>query len=197
MKHYFMRHPEVSTGGRCIGQTDLSLSEAGKASMAGLIEIIRGVAPDVIVSSDLRRCRELAEAAAFDLSCSFVIDARWREIDFGGWENRSWEEIWESDRVQFERWSLDFERVSPPRGESFPDLLKRITLAAAALPQGKTALVVTHAGCLRALACLTKTISSNRMFDWAVPYGSLFALDMENPSMVRQVLERTALPALT
>lgn len=195
MKHYLMRHPSVSTSGRCIGQTDIPLSEEGKASLDDLVRVVRGAAPDLIISSDLRRCRDLAEAAEIQLACPVRLDARWREIDFGHWENRSWDEIRQSDEAGFEKWSLNFHHASPPGGESFQDLLKRIAAAVENLPRDQTAMVITHAGCLRALACLLKIISPESMFDWQVPYGALFALDLENQLLARQSTDEKLQPA--
>ena len=195
MKHYLMRHPAVSASDRCIGQTDLPLSGEGNASLDDLAQVVRGVAPDLIISSDLRRCRDLAQAAALQVECPVRLDARWREIHFGAWENRSWDEIRRTNEAGFERWSLGFQHESPPHGESFQDLLKRVAAAAEDLPRDRTALVVTHAGCLRALACLLKVISPERMFDWEVPYGALFELNLEDQLLVRQVITAKLQPA--
>jgi len=195
MKHYLMRHPAVSASGRCIGQTDLPLSEEGKASLDDLAQVVRRVAPDLLISSDLSRCRDFAKAAALRVKCPVRLDTRWREIHFGTWENRSWDEIRQADEAGFERWSLDFQHVSPPHGESFQDLLKRVAAAVKDLPRDQTALVTTHAGCLRALACLLKIISPERMFEWEVPYGALFELNLEDQLLVQQVTNAKLQPA--
>ena len=195
MKHYLMRHPAVSATGRCIGQSDIPLSEEGTTSLNDLVQATRNASPDLIISSDLRRCRDLAEAAALQLECPIRLDTRWREIHFGIWENRSWDEIRQADQAGVEKWSLDFQHESPPSGESFQDLLKRVAAAVEDLPRDRTALVVTHAGCLRALACLLKLISPDRMFDWEVPYGALFALDTEDQLLIRQVIDVKPQPA--
>lgn len=195
MKHYLMRHPAVSASGRCIGQTDIPLSGEGKASLDDLVQVVRGVAPDLLITSDLRRCRDLAQAAAFQLGCPVRLDPRWREIDFGTWENRSWDEIRRADEAAFERWSLDFQHESPPGGESFQDVLKRVAAVVEDLPRDRTALVITHAGCLRALASLLKNISPERMFDWEVPYGALFELNLDEQMLVRQVTHEKLQPA--
>jgi len=57
-------------------------------------------------------------------------------------------------------------------------------------------MVITHAGCLRALACLLKIISPARMFDWEVPCGALFALNLEDRLLVRQVAGEKLQPAI-
>ena len=195
MKHYLMRHPAISATGRCIGQTDTPLSEEGKASLDDLVQIIHGAAPDLIISSNLRRCRDLAEAAERQLGCPARFDARWREIDFGTWENRSWDEILRTDKTRFEQWSLNFQHNSAPGGESFQDLLNRVIAVLKDLPRDQTALVITHAGCLRALACFLKIISHERMFDWEVPYGALFALDLEDHLPLRRMSNEKLQPA--
>ena len=114
---------------------------------------------------------------ARQLDRPFQSDIRWRELHFGAWENRTWDEIRDSDRAAFEQWSLHFHRDRPTGGESFPELLQRVQAATDALPADRSVLVITHAGCLRALACALEIVPAERIFDWEAPYGALFTLD--------------------
>ena len=60
-----MRHPAVEiANGRCIGQTDIDLSVAGEASLESLAKEACRLLPDRIISSDLKRCRLLAQQIA-------------------------------------------------------------------------------------------------------------------------------------
>jgi len=195
MKHYLMRHPAIEATGRCIGQFDIPLSEEGRASLSDLVNIVCATAPDIIITSDLIRCFELSEAAALQLGCSVRRDARWREIHFGAWENRSWDEIRGADQAGFDRWALDFHHQSPPGGECFQDLLTRVAAAVEDLPRDRTSMVITHAGCLRTLACHLNIISPERMFEWEVPYGVVFALDLVDQSLVRHEASNKLQPA--
>ena len=183
MKHFMIRHPAVTTSGLCIGQTDILLSAEGRASIPDLVEVVRSVAPGFIISSDLQRCSDLGYELGTRLGIPVHLDPRWREINFGAWENRSWDEIHETDQAGFDRWAINFQHESPPGGEMFVDFLNRILAATENLPIEDVAVVVTHAGCIRAVACLLKLVSPEQMFNLDIPYGSVFELDLKNKGL--------------
>jgi Histidine phosphatase superfamily (branch 1) len=84
MRLIFMRHPAVEFATlRCFGQTDVDLSFAGNSSLKPLAEEASGLRPEQVLSSDLKRCRLLAEQIADRLRITPVFDPIWREIDFG------------------------------------------------------------------------------------------------------------------
>ena len=89
-----MRHPHIDFAAqRCIGQTDVDLSFEGKSSLKSIAGQACRLFPDLVISSDLKRCRLLAEEIGARLHIRPVFDPAWREIDFGFWENRTWEAI--------------------------------------------------------------------------------------------------------
>ena len=125
-----MRHPHIDFATqRCIGQTDVDLSFEGKSSLKFLAAEACRLLPDLVISSDLKRCRLLAEEIAARLRIRPVFDPIWREIDFGFWENRTWEAIQREETEAFAEWVADFVTIAPPGGESFLQLQKRILSA--------------------------------------------------------------------
>jgi broad specificity phosphatase PhoE len=125
-----MRHPHIDFAAqRCIGQTDVDLSFEGKSSLKSIAGQACRLFPDLVISSDLKRCRLLAEEIAAQLRIRAVFDPIWREIDFGFWENRTWEAIRREETESFAEWVADFVRTAPPGGESFLQLQKRILSA--------------------------------------------------------------------
>jgi len=78
-----LRHGRTAwnDSGRFQGQADPPLDAVGRAQVAAVGPVIRAMMPDLVVSSDLMRCR--ATAAAVGLP--YRSDARLREIDLGGW----------------------------------------------------------------------------------------------------------------
>jgi broad specificity phosphatase PhoE len=122
-----MRHPAVEiANGRCIGQTDIDLSVAGEASLESLAHEACSLLLDRIISSDLKRCRLLAYRIASRLHIAPVFDSIWREVNFGLWENRTWNDIRSEDSRAFADWNADFVTVAPPGGESFQQLQNRV-----------------------------------------------------------------------
>jgi probable phosphoglycerate mutase len=67
--------------GRYQGHADPELDDTGRAQAAAIGPVVRAMAPDLVVSSDLRRCQETARA----LELPYRTDERLREIDIGYW----------------------------------------------------------------------------------------------------------------
>ena len=184
-----MRHPHIDFATRrCIGQTDVDLSFEGKLSLKSITGEACRLFPDLVISSDLKRCRLLAEEIAARLRIRPVFDPIWREIDFGFWENRTWEAIRREETEAFAEWVADFVTTAPPGGESFWQLQKRILSAIDAMLPDRTekmawmrsmspnVLVVTHAGVMRAAYAAFANLPLSRAFDYKIPYGGMFHL---------------------
>src|SRR5215469_7723098 len=126
----FMRHPPIDERAeRCIGQTDVALSPAGWAALVPLAERACRLRPDRILCSDLQRCQLLGEAIAARLGLAAEPNATWREVNFGTWENRTWSDIQATEPRVLGEWLADFDKVSPPGGESFQQLQVRVLSA--------------------------------------------------------------------
>jgi alpha-ribazole phosphatase len=196
-----MRHPAINaTGERCIGQTDVELSPEGQTALPSLAEEARRLQPDRILCSDLRRCRLLGEAIGTRLGLRVEQDPIWREVSFGRWENRTWSDIEAEEPGALSEWISDFENVAPPGGESFQQLQARVisaictrlTNALELLPKGH-AVVVTHAGVIRAAISAFANLPLRRAFEYAVPYGgqTSFLWKRTNWSMLKVSGART------
>ena len=191
----FMRHPPIEAKGeRCIGQTNVELSPEGRAALIPLAEEASRIKPDKILCSDLQRCRVLAEAIALRLGLLSEPDPVWREINFGTWESRTWDDIQAKEPHRLSEWMADFETVAPPAGESFADLQARVlrgiesklagaihdtgvapaTLSGADTGTSSTThyLIVTHAGVIRAAMSAFSGLPLRRAFEFKVSYGS-------------------------
>jgi alpha-ribazole phosphatase len=170
-----MRHPEIedSAKGKCIGQTDVALSQKGLESLSELSMWIINFNPQTLMTSDLTRCKKLAEAAALQLELDEEVSPVWREINFGHWENRTWDEIDKTDGMTMRAWMQDFVRQSPPNGESFAEVLRRVSAQLELIvqrPESRLA-VVTHVGVIRAAICFATGLPPERAFAIEIEYG--------------------------
>jgi len=190
----FMRHPPIEAKGeRCIGQTNVELSPAGRAALMPLAEEASRLRPGKILCSDLQRCQLLAEAIALRLGLSAEPDPIWREAHFGTWENRTWNDIQEQEPHLLGKWMANFDTVAPPAGESFEKLQARILAGiekklggpnyeiagSSALSAVNTHppslphyLLVTHAGVIRAAVSAFSGTGLRKAFELPVPFGS-------------------------
>ena len=120
---------------------------------------------DAIYSSDLTRCRILAERLAGRDGVRPVYDERLREYDFGAWEGQQWSDI---PRAQSDVWAADYWNNAPPGGECFADLHGRVATALREVPPG--ALIVCHAGVIRAAQIIQTGATPADVFAQPVPH---------------------------
>lgn len=154
---YLVRHGSIGPVGQgCyIGSTDAPLCEEGERQVAALAERLRArTGLRRCVCSPLRRAVRTAEilGGATGLAPEIVPDLR--EIAFGSWEGRTFDEIRDSspDQVgESARFAPDF---AFPGGERMQDFLARVRRAAERLAaEPEVVLAVTHAGVIRAMLC--------------------------------------------
>ncbi len=191
----FMRHPPIELKGeRCIGQTNVELSPKGRAALIPLAEEGCRLRPSKILCSDLQRCRLLAEAIALRLGLLAEPDPVWREVNFGTWESRTWNDIQDKEPDLLRNWMANFDTVAPPAGESFESLQARVLAGIKSKlvgPKNEIALspptpaapdtlqpflphylLVTHAGVIRAAVSAFSGVSLRKAFELPVPFGS-------------------------
>ena len=145
-----VRHPlPVAAEGLCYGRSDLPADpgELARVQAALLASGLPGNAP--VFSSPLRRCADLAR----QLSANVIFDGDLAEMDFGGWELRSWNDI---PRAEVDAWAADLLHYQPGGGESVLAVARRVSGALARIRQHgeEHAVVVCHAGTMRLLATL-------------------------------------------
>jgi len=152
MSLILLRHTEPEgADGICYGRTDLPLAEGFKDDLVRLLAELPQVLR--IVTSPLSRCRLLAEAIGAHRQQPVETEPRLIEMDFGAWENRSWDDIPRSD---VDAWLMDFHNAKPHGGESVAELANRTQAAFDALSQGAVpVLAVTHSGVIRSALAAT------------------------------------------
>lgn len=129
------------------GWLDPPLSQRGRAEALRLRGRLRGGSFDRVLCSDLRRSVETVGIALPDRTPE--TDARLRELDFGSWDGRTYEECLELDRARLTAWIDDPVRLAPPGGESVADFGRRVDAALQGLGGEGRILIVTHGGPIR------------------------------------------------
>nr|WP_245405663.1 histidine phosphatase family protein [Sphingobium sp. Sx8-8] len=163
-----MRHGATERPGRLWGHGDEPSSAEG---VALCVERARGLDFARVVTSDLSRARVPGALIASERAVRHEIDRRWRELDFGHWDGADPAHLPEQDLARF--WS-DPQGFPPPEGERWSDLHGRV--AAALDDVHEPALVVTHAGAIR--AALAALCGLDLRQGWAVDlsYGAVLTL---------------------
>lgn len=160
---HLMRHGAPVRAGLMLGRTDDDVTPSG---IVACVEQAEGLDITWLVSSDLRRARDCAEAIGTP-----VIDPRWRELDFGDWDGRAAREI---DPQALGRFWDDPDACAPRGGERWSALRQRVAAGLAALAPQST-LIVTHGGAMR--AALAELCGLDHAAGWALdlPYAALLS----------------------
>lgn len=159
---YFIRHGETdwNRDRRYQGQRDVPLNANGREQARrngiALRAFLPAVAEAYFVASPLGRTRETMEIVRRELAldpAGYAVDPRLKELSYGDWEGILQDDLGQSDPAGFAARSLDPFRWRPRQGESYADLLARVTLWADALD--RDCVVVSHGGVSRCLRALT------------------------------------------
>lgn len=149
-----MRHGRTEWNAlrRFQGQSDIPLSDEGRAHAAKTAAVLASEPIESIVSSDLSRAFETARAIAAYHDVEVVPDARLREFAFGEWEGLTWDEIVVRYPVAADMAFSSVRAYAPTGGERFESVRARVrmVLDEVAGREGRVVLV-THAGALHAL----------------------------------------------
>ncbi|WP_036172763.1 histidine phosphatase family protein [Massilia sp. 9096] len=152
-----IRHGETAWNAerRLQGHLDIPLNPEGQRQAALLAAALANEPIDLVVSSDLARARQTAQAVADALGMAVQVDAQLRERCYGGFEGLLYSEIEARFPAEFAAWQArDVDAELPPgknTGETFRAFYARATgaiLAWGAANRGKTLALVAHGGVL-------------------------------------------------
>lgn len=177
---HLIRHPRPDIkAGICYGQLEIS-AKIEMAEVARLRAELPAGLP--LWSSPLQRCRQLAE----QLHAQPIIDARLAEMHFGDWEGRRWDDI---PRHELDAWAADVVGYAPPGGESPRQLQERARQAIAGI-NAPEAVVVTHAGVIRALLAHWLDLDDGAWLTVSAAFLSVTTVELDANGRVRRVTNR-------
>jgi broad specificity phosphatase PhoE/nicotinamide riboside kinase len=199
---HLLRHGEVDTGGQRLayGHLDLAHTPRGRAEVDALLDHARRrlPRPDGVFTSDLGRCRGVAERLAGAWGVPLRVEPALREQHMGAWEGRSWRELTEEHEPRVQAFWNDYVGTAPPGGESLGDVRDRVDRwLAATLPslQDGRWVIVTHIGVIRALLCRALGLPLTDALRLAPARGSHTALTWAEAGGALEILgEVPALP---
>lgn len=160
------------------GATDLPLTAAGRARL--FAQKAAGVYPDAagaqLITTHLCRARETAEIIYPDAAAEIIPELR--EVDFGEFECRRYEEI--KDEPAFQQWlSGDWYGNTPPGGESFADAEARVLRAMKQILRREgDAVIVAHNGTLIVTMQLLFPEEHKTQPEWTVEPGCGYRIDL-------------------
>jgi len=148
---YIIRHAETLSNKdrKIIGHGDSPLSSKGKLELVKLSKKFSGIKFDKIYSSDLGRAKQTSDILIKSLKYNnkIVYTKLLREIDYGKFSGLNKDIV--SKKYPLYHKDINFKN---PSGESFKELYSRVIKFIKRFEdEKKTYLIVTHAGCVRAI----------------------------------------------
>jgi len=165
------RTPEDKPG-RYRGQTGESLAPRGRWEAQQVAQRLQGVGVRRIVSSDLPRAAQTAAIVGTALGVNVVFSPALREISFGRFEERSYDDVRRRCGPDLDFWWEDPVRRGPPGGESLLAVMARVGGWIRVMEEpaaGESVLVVGHDGSLKAL--LWQALGLDTAAFWRVSLG--------------------------
>lgn len=176
MKLLLIRHPEPDVvKGLCYGQTDVPIVPTWQSDAQAIEEWLARNYPDKnwqFFHSPLTRTRLLAQQLN---PASRAIDAL-KEVYFGHWENRLWNDI---PKSEIDAWQMDLMHSSPYQGETLNDLLVRLMSWFEEIRfANRDTILVTHSGVIKVLLVALCELPLEQCFRFNPTYSSITELDI-------------------
>jgi probable phosphoglycerate mutase len=182
---FYIRHGETEWNqqGRLQGQHDSDLTASGLAQAvhcAGILRELtardrRDVAALDFVSSPLGRARATMERLRATLGLdpnAYQVDARLAELSFGRWEGLAYPDVLKRDSAVLATRERDKWGFVPPGGESYADLLVRLSAWHATIV--RDSVVVAHGGTGRALVALRGIAEPEKAATFSIDHGVVY-----------------------
>ena len=170
MTIYLIRHGKTEANERRLycGSTDLSLSESGKAELQDIHYDIQNVR---FLTSGMKRANETIELLFPGIA--YESDSRFREVDFGAFEMKSYAEL--KDDPDYQAWITgDNERNVPPCGESGAQMTRRVLSAFSEMKEDTC--LVTHGGVIAAIMASLYPEEGKHRYQWQPQNGHGYCL---------------------
>ena len=180
MEIYLIRHtaPLIEKG-IFYGHSDIPLASTFMQEWEA-IQPRLPVEIDLLFSSPLSRCMQLAEKLQQHYQIPLLADKRLMEMHFGEWELQAWNLI---DQQALHKWMDNYVFEACPGGESYTDLIFRVkafTQELRKLSHCKV-MVISHGGVIKTFYTLLNDLTPEEAMRQPVEYGGIYLFTL-NPA---------------
>lgn len=183
LKIDLLRHGETQFSHTLRGHLDDELTAKGWQQMQSTIEQVANQPWDVIVSSSLKRCACFAEQLAEQKELPLVLSPDLKEMYFGDWEGVSTQQIYETSPELLANFWQKPSQYCPPGAETLMQFQMRVLKGFQDLLENmqkqnwRHALVVTHGGVIKLLACLAGQQPLDDLLKMPAELGNLYSFE--------------------
>jgi len=176
---YLVRHgeSEANIKKRFSGITDVELTEIGALQAVKAGKKLKGKKIHKIFSSPLKRAKNTAEIIADEIGYNkkdIIIENRLTEVNFGIFENLTWEEIIEQYADESESWIEFKHKYKFPKGEGYDDIILRISSFFDNVPDNS--LIATHFGVIQAMLLYFGIADDESLWDYKISNCDIIVL---------------------
>lgn len=178
-----LRHGESQYSHTLRGHLDDELTAKGWQQMQSTIEQVTNQTWDVIVSSSLKRCACFAEQLAKTAKLPLLVNHDLKEMYFGEWEGVSTQQIYETSPELLANFWQKPSQYCPPRAETLNQFQTRVLKGFQDLLEYmqkqnlQHALVITHGGVIKLLACLARQQPLDDLLKIPAELGKLYSFE--------------------
>jgi probable phosphoglycerate mutase len=189
-----IRHGETAWNAvrRLQGHIDIPLNQEGERQAQALGRALAAEQLDAVVSSDLQRAMQTAQAvAAHHAGIALQTDARLRERAYGAFEGMLYQDIQDEYPADFQLWQARDVDAVMPHGERFAESFRQFYDRAigalryvAATHAGQTVAVVAHGGVLECAYREARGIQLDSPRDFQVKNASINRFVVDGDKLV-------------
>lgn len=189
---YLIRHGEITqfSPRRFVGQTDLPLTDRGRAQMAAVGRFLVGRGGVRLLCSSLSRCVD--SAAIIGEAVGLVAEpvSELRELSLGAWEGLTVAEVQQRFPGDYEARGRDLVGFRPPDGESFADVWRRArgVFARVLGESADVVIIVAHGGLNRTLLCHVLGLPLEHLFRLEQDYAGINVLQGDTDGMAVRMM---------
>lgn len=177
---YLVRHGESLSNvtKRYSGITDVELSENGREQALIAAMNLKDAHISNIFSSPLKRAFDTAKIISkennFDIN-KIAVEKSLIEVNFGIFENMTWEEMRENHLEETENWISLRHKYKFPQGESYDDIIKRVSGFFDNVPDNSV--VVTHFGVIQSVMLHLKIADDKDLWKYEISNCDIVVLN--------------------
>jgi len=192
---YLVRHGEsvANLNKKFSGITDVELSENSRKQARAAGQSLKGEKISHVYSSTLKRARDTARIICGEIGFdehSIITEDCLVEVDFGVFENLTWDEIYANYREESEKWMEQQHRYIFPEGEGYDDIISRISAFMDNVPDNS--LVVTHFGVIQAVMLYLKIANDENLWETVISNCDILVInDAKFEKIIRSSISAT------
>ena len=177
-----MRHAAVGPAyaERYLGSTDVPIDAAQAQSIEGATRWLLRQPIGRCYCSPMLRARQTADLIMPNTTLPISVNDDLREVDFGAWEGKTFDEISRSDALLVDKWAKMDDDFAFPQGESMQSFQERISRAWETMiaDPADVVLGLTHGGVIRSMICHALGLARVNYILFSVRYASCAVIDV-------------------